>query len=355
MKDLPHLPGGAGDAPLMPWEKPEAKSVSPEEVEEALFPTEPKRPPEEDEPEPEDDEESDEGDESEDEGDDEGDEKDAEPVGDEDEDEPEDEEEDADDEEEWDLPDKSGEKVKRSEALNGYLRQRDYTRKTQELAERRRAFEATQEAVRVEREQYSAKLEALDAHLAQLEGGPVDWDKLYQENPQEYAVQMARHTELASKREQVAREYARVQEQQARDYEFARQERIRQEREMLLRAVPEWSDEAVRKAEQSELRDYALGLGFTDEQLDMVQDHKVFVMLRKAMRHDRAEATKEQKKEKLREKVKPAKKVMKSGTGQRTRSGRSKAAAKRLTAARGRLAQSGSINDAAAMFFEMID
>lgn len=364
MSDRNQTPGnadvrsGAGDVPLMPWETSMAKSVSPDEVKEVLFPEEPKGPTDEDEPEPEDegDEPEDEGDEPEDEPDDTDEESDDdEPEGDGSE-----EDEDEGDEEEPEVftvkVDGEERQVTLDELKSGYSFTAHNTRKSQQLAEDRKAFEATREAVRAEREQYSTKLEALDAHLAQLQGGPVDWDKLYQENPQEYAVQRARFEELQSKREQVAREHARVQEQQQKDYAEARAETIRREREALTQAIPEWQDEAVAKKEKGELWDYALSLGFTEEQLDMVVDHRVFLMLRKAMRHDRAEAAKEQKKETLRKKVKPTKKVMKSGTGQRTRkSGRSKASQKRLAAARSRLAQSGDINDAAAMFFEMID
>ena len=71
-------------------------------------------------------------------------------------------------------------------ALKGaFFRQADYTRKTQELAEHRRALEAEREAFAQEAaagrgaSRDRLRLIALDEHLAEFEG--VDWDAFAEE------------------------------------------------------------------------------------------------------------------------------------------------------------------------------
>ena len=75
-------------------------------------------------------------------------------------------------------------------ALKGaFLRQADYTRKTQELAEHRRALEAERRAMAEHRDAMQgelgdrAVLAALDRSLDEYEG--VDWDALAQTEPAE--------------------------------------------------------------------------------------------------------------------------------------------------------------------------
>src|SRR5689334_2167984 len=82
--------------------------------------------------------------------------------------------------------------VKLSELKNGYQRQADYTRKTMEVAEQRKAAQAENEKAQQERQTYAANLQRMQVQLevALQEQQQTDWQKLIEENPQEYLRQM---------------------------------------------------------------------------------------------------------------------------------------------------------------------
>lgn len=264
---------------------------------------------------------------------------------------------DGEDDETWEVT-VNGEKVQvtRSEAIAGYQRQSDYTRKTQALADERRADEAKQQESEALREQYKQGLELLHGALEKSKGPQVDWDKLRQENPQEFAVRWAENQRVEAEQQKVAQEHARVTEEQRREFTEQREARLRDESAKLVQAIPEWqADPKVAEKEQGELQDYAVGLGFTPEQLEGVEDHRVFVMLRKAMLHDRSQQATAAVEKEVKAKAKQSKQdTLKPGV-KRGPGKKSKAAEKRMKDARAKLAQSGSLHDAAAVFMEYLD
>ncbi len=65
------------------------------------------------------------------------------------------------------------------ELQKGYSRTQDYTRKTQQVAEARKAAEAELQAVRAEREQYAQLLGALSEQVKAAAEPQIDWDRLY--------------------------------------------------------------------------------------------------------------------------------------------------------------------------------
>ena len=75
------------------------------------------------------------------------------------------------------------------ELQKGYSRTQDYTRKTQQIAETRKAVEAEAAAIRAEREQYAQLLGALQQQLETAGEQPIDWERLYAEDPIEWVRQ----------------------------------------------------------------------------------------------------------------------------------------------------------------------
>lgn len=230
------------------------------------------------------------------------------------------------------------------EALKGFSFTAHNTRKSQQLAADRKEFEAERAAVRGEREQYARKLEVLDRLLAEAEPQEPDWDKLYIENPTEFAIQKARWDRIRERRQAVQQEYERVIQQQLLDYQREMDRRINEERQKLVEAIPEWKDEQRARKEKDELFQYGLSLGFTEEQLDNVVDARLIVMLRESMLYRRL---KEQGKE-IRKKAAPDKKVLKPGTARSK--GPKKTAKKELRTRMSQLTRTGSIEDAARVF-----
>jgi hypothetical protein len=244
------------------------------------------------------------------------------------------------------------EKVTRKELKDRGLRQADYTRKTQALADERRSFEAEAQAVRGEREQYQERLEVLHQVLEKAKGPQVDWVKLARENPQEYAVRKAEHDRIEQQQAAVAKEHAQVVQKQRADAVNRRERVLTEERVKLVEAIPTWQDAQVAEKEQGELADYAMGLGFTEQNLDLVEDHRVFLMLRKAMLYDRQQAQEVKVAKEIKAKAKAPKGSLKPGV-KRGPGKKSKASEKRLVDARARLQKSGSLEDAAAVFTEL--
>ena len=64
------------------------------------------------------------------------------------------------------------------ELKNSYMRNADYTRKTQQVAEQRKAAEANLEAVLGERQRYADQLTVLEEALSQQEPNQEYWDSL---------------------------------------------------------------------------------------------------------------------------------------------------------------------------------
>jgi len=96
----------------------------------------------------------------------------------------------------------SGEEVEveLDELIKGYQQGADYTKKSQALAEQRKALEAERqhlEYVKQERQAYAQKLQALDSFLSQQNQG-VNLDVLKETDPIGYAVAVAEQSQLSS-------------------------------------------------------------------------------------------------------------------------------------------------------------
>lgn len=176
------------------------------------------------------------------------------------------------------------------ELQKGYSRTQDYTRKTQQLAEARKAAEAELQAIRAEREQYAQLLGALSEQVKTAAEPKIDWDRLYQEDPIEYV----RQREVMRENREKA---AAIQAEQQRLAEIAQKEQMAQfetlkakESEALLEALPTWKDPAKAKAEKAMLVEFGQKMGFTPQELGNIFDHRVVLALRKAALYDQMQA-----------------------------------------------------------------
>ena len=178
------------------------------------------------------------------------------------------------------------------EALKGYSRTEDYTRKTQELAEARKKFETEEiAAVRAERDQYKTYLGELKKALEDLTPKEPDWDKVKNElSPEAFAAEVLSWQQRQKHIDKITEEQKRVQSQQDEEARKGFEEIVRSERTKLEAALPDMKDPEKAKAINKDLVEYAtVELGFTPEQLGQVTDHRLVLLLHKAMRHDRAE------------------------------------------------------------------
>jgi hypothetical protein len=172
------------------------------------------------------------------------------------------------------------------ELQQGYSRTQDYTRKTQQIAETRKAVEAEAAAIRAEREQYAQLLGALQQQLESAGEQPVDWDRLYAEDPIEWVRQRELARDKQEKQAAIQSEQQRLSQltQKQREEEF--KATLAKESEALIQAIPEWKDANKAKAEKALLIEFGQKVGYSEDELKNVFDHRAVLTLRKAALYD---------------------------------------------------------------------
>lgn len=223
------------------------------------------------------------------------------------------------------------------ELQKGYSREADYTRKTQQVSEERRAFQAEAELVRTERQQYAQLLGSLQAQLQQNAAPQLDMDRLYSEDP----IEWVRQKELARDAEKVhaaiQSEQQRLSHIQAQEQYQSMQAHLAQQQDAMLKAIPEWANPDKAKAEKTLLIEWGQKLGFSSDELKNIFDHRAVVALRKAALYDQMMTKRGNIRPAVNNGPKPAKPGAAGRMDNTTDSRRSQQ----------RLAKTGRVNDAA--------
>jgi hypothetical protein len=233
------------------------------------------------------------------------------------------------------------------ELMQGYQLGADYTKKTQEVAEQRKAVEAeakaVQEAKQV-RDTYAQRLQAIEQFLTSGQDSPEDLAVMKENDPIGYAVKVAELTEKKEQLAQVRAEQQRIAQQQQAEHQQTMAQRVQQEATKLSQVLPEFSDPAKGEQIRNEIRNYGKSVGFTDNELSQVYDSRHVLMLHKAMMYDKLQKSKPQ----VTKKVAQAPKMVKSGT--KVKEGGRDVRKQQMN----KLKQSGKVRDAAALFENFI-
>ena len=222
------------------------------------------------------------------------------------------------------------------ELQKGYSRTQDYTRKTQQIAEVRKQVEQETQAIRAERQQYAQLLGALQAQL-QVSEPQVDLERLYHEDP----IEWVRQKEVLRERQEKA--YAIQAEQQRLSYvgqqeqQRAMEVHLESQKDALLAALPEWKDPKKAKAEKALVLESAKSVGFSDDDLKSVYDHRLVLLLRKAAMYDQMVS----KRQGIKPVVNNGPRTAKPGAAGRV------STTTESTRAKQRLAKTGRVDDAA--------
>jgi hypothetical protein len=245
----------------------------------------------------------------------------------------------------------NGENVEVSldELQNGYSRQADYTKKSQTLAEERKAFQQDRDAVLLERTQYSQLLGALQQQLTAFDEPAPDFDRLYDEDPIEASRlerQYRQRTEQrAQKMQAIAIEQQRVNDANAQEQEQQMRGLITHEAARLPDVIPEWKDDKVAAREREELKSYLLDSGVAEEELGALVRASHIAVLRKAMLFDKGQR-----------RVRKARKAGQSGKTVRSgsRQQQVKPSARKTKAAYQRLKERGTAENAASLIESLL-
>jgi hypothetical protein len=235
------------------------------------------------------------------------------------------------------------------ELIKNYQLGADYTKKTQEIAEQRKAIEAEAAAVKQAsevRDLYLQRLQMVEGFLTQQNAGesPQELAEMKENDPVGYAVKMAELTERKENLKSLQLEQQRLAAEQQAERNKTISARLADEAQKLSQILPEFSDPNKGEQLRNEIRAYGKSVGFTDAEMSNVIDHRHVLMLRKAQLYDQLQKNKPN----VTKKVNSAPKMVKSGNkvDPSNRDVRKRSMAK--------LKQTGKVRDAVALFENFI-
>lgn len=231
---------------------------------------------------------------------------------------------------------RGGEEVPFSELKLGYMRDRDYRHKTQDIANRGRALEGMASRV--------AQSAGAFANLIASQIPPEPPEHMAALDPDGYRRQWALHQAGLDRIDEIlsiAEAPATVVEALS---EAASDEQIEAENAKLIEAFPETADGDGRLAFFAGAFDVAEVLGFSEDEVRAVTDHRLFKLAHYARLGLAAEQAKKRAMSKLQRAATPVARQRPAGKAEQA-PGRSREAMKRLS-------KSGSIRDAMAVDFD---
>tara|TARA_Y100000114_G_scaffold157167_2_gene187706 strand:+ start:19005 stop:20018 length:1014 start_codon:yes stop_codon:yes gene_type:complete len=229
------------------------------------------------------------------------------------------------------------------ELKNGYSRDADYRRKTEELSYERKQLQSESEK---QRQNYSTKLnelnQLLDVAQQQLNAdiNSADLEKLYEEDPTEAA--RIDH-KLRKKQEKLSSAMEKIQSERNQQLENYKKEQAK----ILVSKMPEFADQTKAKSLATGMTETLYSYGFNAQEIKDVFDHRIVMLVNDAMNYRNMQKVKPNLAKKI---TKPGK-VFSSGVKQSKSDISLKARKDRLS----RLKKSGSMKDATSVFLDMIN
>lgn len=224
------------------------------------------------------------------------------------------------------------------ELREGYMRQKDYSRKTAEVARQREELaESTRKAVEGERSRYMQELQTVHSMLietaaSELKG--VDWKNLATNDPFEYVKLRNRADEFAQALSAVQAKQQAEQEKAKQDFEAKRKVAKEKAKEVLEREIPGYNDNLHKSLVKS-----AEAFGYSEDEVGQWLDPRALKVLHAAHQYNQTKAVKPSADKKV---VTPPR-VVKPGPAQTSQT------QQRQVAAINALRKSGSVQDAAAV------
>lgn len=231
------------------------------------------------------------------------------------------------------------------EALEGYIRTETFHRRMNQLDEAKKIVRRAA-ADAVHNYEYSMNIaKQMQAHMDQMIPKEPDWDAEFQKDPAK-ARELQRYYERANGfRAQLRAQMEDAAKKQA-ESTHTQLAAFAEEESSKFEAMnrKNWSDPHKKAKDLSSMRKTGLASGFTEEELSQVYDSRMLMVLLKASKYDRMMAAKPKPV------VRTTNKPIPPGAG----SARQRTAQKGVNSAMKRLNRTGSIEDAAAVFDQII-
>jgi hypothetical protein len=234
--------------------------------------------------------------------------------------------------------------VTQDELINGYSRQQDYTRKTQELANQRKTIEQQAQELAQRDAIYAQLLPKMEAQLQGELVNEPDWDSLYNDDPIAFVREKQIWDEKKEKLKAAEAEQQRLQQEAYAKQQEQIAQQVQEGQQKILEIIPEWKNAEVAQKEKLAIRDYGINvLGYLPQEMDAIYDYRALLGLRNAWLNSKTvEATKKKPTQKA-----PAR-VARPGTTTRKKSVAPAKRAKQV------LAKSGKVQDAAKVFEQFL-
>ena len=220
-----------------------------------------------------------------------------------------------------------GEKISVDEIKLGYMRQADYTKKTQAVAEQRKA--ADEQTANYE-STLAALLTAAGADLSRFDN--VNWEQAAVENPDQYKQAKALYEQTKQTHDFIRAQAQEQQQRSQQQHQAAMEDNARESLTVLKSTIPNWNNDLY----------YAIGeyaqksLGVSAQEFNEVHDHRTITALWKAMQFDSAKSVTQKKVKASPKKTLSGKKAEPKDLGKKDN----------YRKARDRLKKSGSMEDA---------
>jgi len=234
--------------------------------------------------------------------------------------------------------------VTQDELINGYSRQQDYTRKTQELANQRKTIEQQAQELQQRDAIYAQLLPKMEAQLQSELVNEPDWDSLYNDDQIAFVREKQIWDEKKEKLKAAQAEQQRLQQESYAQQQQLIAQQVQEGQQKILEIIPEWKNAEVAQKEKLAIRDYGINvLGYLPQEMDAIYDYRALLGLRNAWLNSKTvEATKKKPTQKA-----PAR-VARPGTTTRKKSVAPAKRAKQV------LAKSGKVQDAAKVFEQFL-
>ena len=168
------------------------------------------------------------------------------------------------------------------EGLDNGLRQSDYTKKTQALAEERKTVEADKVKAVEAFEKLNGHIEALELSFKKEEA-TVDWDHLREYDTAEYLRLKEEHETKQSLLDSAKADAQKLKED-------ANTAHITSEQEKLIGFFPDWTDPATglesREKDAALINSYVADNGFSNDEFEHLTSANVMLAIHKAAKFD---------------------------------------------------------------------
>jgi hypothetical protein len=235
--------------------------------------------------------------------------------------------------------------VKLKEALNGYIRQETFHQRLNQLNEVKQTIIAEGQTVLQERQSAQAKLKEAEDILTEMMPEEPDWDK-------EFATDGVRANALRKQYDAFKNKVTEIKEKRLQTEKEMQEATIRDTTTFAQNEFPKFVKLAGWKGRDDQVRDIksmnktGLALGFSQQELNAVYDSRLLHALLKASKYDRMMA------------ARPKAVPKKNGKTQQIPLGAgrnvSRTAPKGVNAAQARLSKTGSVEDAAQVFDQLL-